>query len=102
MSCFCVELRTAFKQGVMFMHTDTPGKPPPQSGIHRSELPRAARRILLVSAALIAGLAVAAPAHAAQSAVTQARVTQISAHPYTPADAPSAAHATEVDPDTFA
>src|SRR5262249_34731940 len=61
-------------------------------------LRRAARRVLLIGAALTAGLAVtAAPAHAAQ-----AGVTQVSADPYTPAVAPSGERATEVEPDTFA
>ena len=70
------------------MHTETP---------RRRTLPRAARRIVLISAALTATIAWAAPAHAAQ-----AGVTQISADPYTPATAPSGEHATEVEPDTFA
>lgn len=51
----------------------------------------------LLAAALAAAFAVAAPAHAAQPSVTQ-----ISADPYTPANAPSGEHATEVEPDTFA
>ena len=80
------------------MHTDTPGKPPAPSGMHLRGLPRAARRVLLIGAALTAGFAVAAsPARAAQPGVTQ-----VSADPYTPATAPSGQHATQVEPDTFA
>src|SRR5581483_6230638 len=81
----------------MFIHTNTQGKHPPPSGMRRCALPRLARRILVAGAALIAGLTIAAPAHAAQ-----AGITQISADPYTAAVAPSGEHATEVEPDTFA
>jgi hypothetical protein len=82
----------------MFMHTDTLGKLPAPSGIRLRGLPRAARRVLLIGAALTAGFAAAAaPARAAQ-----AGVTQVSTDPYTPAVAPSGQHATEVEPDTFA
>jgi hypothetical protein len=51
----------------------------------------------LLVAALTAGFAAAPPAHA-----VQAGVTQISSDPYPADSAPAAAHATEVEPDTFA
>jgi len=82
----------------MFTHTDTQGKAQPSFSKRHQALQRPARRILLTGAALIAGLTTAAaPAHAAQTGITQ-----ISADPYTAADAPSGEHATEVEPDTFA
>jgi len=51
----------------------------------------------LLAAALTIAAAPAAPAWAAQPGVTQ-----VSADPYTPANAPTGEHATEVEPDTFA
>jgi hypothetical protein len=63
----------------------------------RLRLSRATRRsAALLTVALGAMFAVAAPAHASQPGVTQ-----ISSDPYTPANAPSGEHATEVEPDTF-
>src|SRR6266545_1914390 len=53
--------------------------------------------LALLAALLTAAFAVAAPAQAAQPGVAQ-----ISADPYTPANAPRGQHATEVEPDTFA
>src|SRR5205807_7434561 len=62
---------------------------------------RAGLRAALLAAALITPLtavfAAATPAQAAQPGVTQ-----ISSDPYSPDSAPAAAHATEVEPDTFA
>ena len=62
---------------------------------------RAGLRAALLAAALITPLAAvfaaATPAQAAQTGVTQ-----ISSDPYSPDSAPAAAHATEVEPDTFA
>ncbi len=53
-------------------------------------------RIALFAAVVTAAFAVAAPAQA------QAIVTQISSDPFAPNSLPTAAHATEVEPDTFA
>ena len=53
--------------------------------------------LVLLAALLVAAFAAAAPAHAVQPGVVQ-----ISADPYTAANAPSGQHATEVEPDTFA
>ncbi|HZC52830.1 MAG TPA: sialidase family protein [Mycobacterium sp.] len=53
--------------------------------------------IALLATALIAAFAAAAPAQAAQPGVTQ-----ISTDPFAPDSAPTAAHATEVEPDSFA
>ena len=50
-----------------------------------------------MAAALTAVFAAAAPAHAAQPGVTQ-----VSSDPFAADSAPTAAHATEVEPDTFA
>ena len=62
---------------------------------------RAGLRAALLAAALITPLtAVSAAATPAQAA--QTGVTQISSDPYSPDSAPAAAHATEVEPDTFA
>ena len=55
-----------------------------------------------VLAALVLGLAWAAPAGAAPTGSAQTGVREISADPYTPASAPTGEHATEVEPDTFA
>jgi hypothetical protein len=52
--------------------------------------------------ALLAALLAAAFAAAAPAQALQPGVVQISADPYTPANAPSGEHATEVEPDTFA
>jgi BNR repeat-like domain len=83
----------------MSMHIHAPAayKPAP-AALSRPRCPRAVRRaVILVAAALAAGFAAATPAHA-----TQPGVTQISSDPYTPVNAPSGQHATEVEPDTFA
>jgi len=52
-------------------------------------------RIALLAAAVTAAFAVAAPAQA------QTSITQISSDPFAPDSLPTAAHATEVEPDTF-
>jgi hypothetical protein len=52
---------------------------------------------LLAGAALVAALTTPAPARAAQPGVSQ-----ISSDPYTPANAPSGEHRSEVEPDSFA
>jgi hypothetical protein len=51
----------------------------------------------VLAALLTTALALAAPARAAQPGVTE-----ISSDPYAPSSMPAAAHATEVEPDTFA
>jgi BNR repeat protein len=83
----------------MFKHSDVRAASAAAPGaMARLRLSRGARRVaLLLMAALVAALAAAMPAHAAQPGVTQ-----ISADPYTPATAPAGEHATEVEPDTFA
>jgi hypothetical protein len=53
-------------------------------------------RIALFAAVVTAAFAVAAPAQA------QTSITQISSDPFAPDSLPTAAHATEVEPDTFA
>src|SRR5262249_59438749 len=53
-------------------------------------------RTALFAAVVTAAFAVAAPAQA------QTTVTQISSDPFAPNSMPTAAHATEVEPDTFA
>ena len=53
-------------------------------------------RIAFFAAVVTAAFAVAAPAQA------RSTVTQISSDPFTPNSMPTAAHATEVEPDTFA
>lgn len=71
----------------------------PGSGIRppRSLLRRAGWATALLAAALSAAFAMATPAQAAQ-----AKVGQISSDPFAADSAPTAAHATEVEPDTFA
>jgi hypothetical protein len=64
----------------------------------RLRLPQRQGRALAVFAAVLTAVfALAAPAQAAQTGVTQ-----ISSDPYTAAIAPRGQHATEVEPDTFA
>ena len=79
------------------VHATPAGKP--ASGA--APLPRYRRAVwhavTVVTAVVAAAFAAAIPAHAAQPSVTQ-----ISSDPYTPANAPSGQHATEVEPDTFA
>jgi BNR repeat-like domain len=66
--------------------------------ISKNALARRARRTAaLLGVALTVPFAVAAAAHAAQPGVTQ-----ISSDPFAPDSLPTAAHATEVEPDTFA
>ena len=69
-----------------------PGAATRQRLTHRTGLVMA-----LLAPAVAAALAVGAPAQAAQTGVTQ-----ISSDPYPASSAPAAAHATEVEPDTFA
>ncbi|HEV2260154.1 MAG TPA: sialidase family protein [Streptosporangiaceae bacterium] len=83
------------------MSTITARLPVPGATTRHRRARRAGLRAALLAAALITPLtavsATATPARAAQPGVTQ-----ISSDPYSPGSAPAAAHATEVEPDTFA
>ena len=58
---------------------------------------RAGRSAVLLATAVISALALSAPSLAAQTGLTQ-----VSSDPFSAGSAPTAAHATEVEPDTFA
>ena len=83
------------------MSTITARLPDPGATTRHRRARRAGLRAALLAAALITPLtavsATATPARAAQTGVTQ-----ISSDPYSPGSVPAAAHATEVEPDTFA